>query len=82
MTSHKKMPGEVQKGLWFSIEIEHEEIVVFISMAALTDRFNASPEKGSQLAAYKRNQKIIDAVALRQFNAGFPRPIKLETADF
>ncbi len=74
--------NNVQQGLWFSIEIEKEEIVIFISMDALTDRFNASPKKCDQLAAYKKNKEIIDAVAHRKFHEGVVRPIKLSVADF
>ena len=77
-----EMQNEARQGLWFSIKIGEEEIVVFISVNALIDRFYASAKKSDQRAAYKKNKKIIDAVAYRKFHEGVPRPIKLTTADF
>jgi hypothetical protein len=71
-----------RKGLWFSIEIENEEFVAFISAEALSVHFNASDKKSSQQAAYKQNRDIIDAVAQRKFLSGAPRPIKLDASDF
>lgn len=74
--------NEARQGLWFSIKIGEEEIVVFISVNALIDRFQASAKKSDQRAAYKKNKKIIDAVAYRKFHEGVPRPIKLKADDF
>ncbi|RJF96833.1 DUF1488 family protein [Noviherbaspirillum cavernae] len=69
-------------GLWFSIEIEKDEFLAFISTEALAAHFRTPKKRSDAIAAYKENQNIIDAVARHKFLNGFPRPIKLGAADF
>lgn len=69
-------------GLWFSINVEKEEILAFITSDALHAHFKASRNKSSQLAAYMENRKVIETKALRQLVCGRPRPVKLGAADF
>jgi len=68
--------------LWFSIEIEQDEFVAFISNEALENHFKEPRENGDAVAAYRANQSIIDSVARQKFLRGFPRPIKLSSGDF
>ncbi len=71
-----------RNGLWFSIEIDEEEFVAFVTAQALDEHFNASKSKDSRRVAYRQNRKTIDSVARRKFFSGFPRPISLGVADF
>jgi hypothetical protein len=70
-------------GLWFSIAIEEDEYIAFISFDALHIHFNA-PRKSDNalLRTYLNNQETIDAAALRKFLNGAARPIKLSVGDF
>jgi hypothetical protein len=68
-------------GIWFSLIIEGEEFIAFLSEEALNDHFNAATAD-SQRLAYRRNREQINSVARRKFDTGFPRPIKLVAADF
>jgi hypothetical protein len=81
MVSHEA-ESELRNGLWFSIEIDEEEFVAFVTAEALDEHFNASKNKESRRTAYRQNQKTIDLVARRKFFSGFPRPINLDVADF
>lgn len=70
-------------GLWFSLLIEDEEFIAFISADALCSHFKApSCNERTLLAVYNENQQIIDTVARSKFLRGAPRPIKLTSADF
>jgi hypothetical protein len=69
------------KGLWFPIEIEEEEFLVFISAEALDVHF-AAARRRSPRTAYTKNRNVIQSVARRKFLNGGPRPIKLGVADF
>lgn len=70
------------KGLWFSISVDNNEYVAFISGDALGNHFGALPTASGHLAAYRRHQVRIDAMAESKFRAGAQRPIKLSTIDF
>lgn len=70
-------------GLWFSIAIENDEFIAFVSADALHIHFNASCKRGSSLLrAYQQHQHIIDAAARRKFLSGAARPVKLSVGDF
>jgi hypothetical protein len=71
-----------RKGIWFSIEIENEEFLAFVSDEALRTHFEASKTKQSQLSAFKENRKLIASVARRRFLEGVSRPVKLNAEDF
>ncbi|MGV3653191.1 MAG: DUF1488 family protein [Noviherbaspirillum sp.] len=75
------LPAKANKGLWFSLLIEGEEFVAFLSDEALNDRFNATTP-GRQRLAYRLHREYIDSIARRKFATGFPRPIRLVAADF
>jgi hypothetical protein len=72
----------VRKGVWFSIEIENEEFLAFVSDEALRIHFEASKTKQSQLSAFKENRKRIISVARRRFLERVSRPVKLGAEDF
>jgi hypothetical protein len=70
-------------GLWFSITIENEEFIAFVSADALLIHFDApSKMNNALLRAYQQHQHIIDAAAHRKFFSGAVRPIKLSVGDF
>jgi hypothetical protein len=69
-------------GLWFSIEIEKDEFLVFISTEALGVHCTDPQKKSDALAAYRANRHLIDAIARQKFLNGHPRPIKLSAGDF
>lgn len=71
-----------RKGVWFSIKIEDDEFLAFVSDEALRTHFEASRTKESQLAAFRENRQRIVSVARRRFLDGVSRPIKLRAADF
>ncbi|GAB3544127.1 hypothetical protein GCM10027343_18840 [Noviherbaspirillum agri] len=73
----------VTEGLWFSIHIEGEEFIAFVSAEALRIHFK-SPQRGERglLRAYHQNQDAIDAVAIQKFLRGADRPIRLTASDF
>jgi hypothetical protein len=73
---------DARKGVWFSIEIEEDEFLAFVSDDALRVHFEASRTKESQLAAFNENRKRIVSLARRRFLDGAVRPIKLRAADF
>lgn len=72
--------AKTKDGLWFSIEIERDEFLVFISSEALGCQ--SLQKENNPLAAYKANRQVIDAVARQKFLSGYPRPIKLGATDF
>ena len=69
-------------GLWFSIKIDSEEFVALLAADALQQLLGQSGGAVEPRNAYKRNRKVIDAVARKKFLDGYPRPIKVEAADF
>jgi len=69
-------------GLWFSIRIESEEFIALLSKDALEQHFLKEDAPAEARAAYRRNRKLIDAVARKKFLEGCPRPIKIDAADF
>ena len=72
-----------RKGLWFSIHIEDEEFVAFISSEALRTHFEASGETGRQIMrAYRENRATIESIARRRFLDGAARPVRLMASDF
>lgn len=73
---------EARKGVWFSMHIEDDEFLAFVSDEALRAQFGASRSKESQLAAFKENKNLIVSVARRRFFDGAARPVKLWPADF
>jgi hypothetical protein len=74
--------GAAREGVWFSLDVEREEYVAFISTEALNAHFRTVDEKSSQLSAYKDNRAIINAVARQKFLSGASRPVKLDVVDF
>jgi len=81
MASHDKYETE-QIGLWFTIEINQEEHVAFISMKALDEHFEAEQKCISPLTAYKRHRKCIHSVAKRKVIDGSTKQIVLRVSDF
>jgi hypothetical protein len=69
-------------GLWFTIKIESEEFVALLSADALEQLRAQADAPAEPRSAYRRNRKVIDAVARKKFLDGYPRPIKVEAADF
>jgi hypothetical protein len=69
-------------GFWFSIKIEAEEFIALLSKDALEQHFLKAGATVEARAAYRRNRKLIDAVARKKFLEGCPRPIKVDAADF
>jgi len=69
-------------GLWFSIKIESEEFIALLSNDALERHFLKKDTPAEARAAYRRNRKLIDAVARKKFLEGCPRPIKVDATDF
>lgn len=69
-------------GHWFSIKINTEEFIVLLSRDAIENRFMNPGNSVEPKLAYKKNRKLIDAVARRKFLQGFPRPITVVAADF
>jgi hypothetical protein len=72
----------LQKGLWFSILIDGDEFVAFISGEALAEHFDEAKGTDSPLTVYSRHHDQINAVAEKKFLGGCLRPIKLTTLDF
>jgi hypothetical protein len=72
----------VRKGIWFSIEIENEEFLAFVSEEALRIHFEASKTRQGQLSAFKQNRERIISVARRRFLERIARPVKLRAEDF
>ena len=75
--------ASVTEGLWFSIHIEGEEFIAFVSAEAL--RIHFKPINGGErglLRAYHQNQEVIDSVAMQRFLGGAARPIRLTASDF
>ena len=81
MTMHTQGPA-APSGLWFSIKIDAEEFVALLSADALEQLGRQTDVPAEPRSAYRRNRKIIDAVARRKFLDGCPRPVKVEAADF
>lgn len=73
--------GVAPAGLWFSIKIESEEFIALLAADAL-ERLRARGDAAAEpRSAYKRNRKVIDALARQKFLDGCPRPIKVEASD-
>ncbi len=81
MTMHTQGPA-APSGLWFSIKIDAEEFVALLSADALEQLGRQADAPAEPRSAYRRNRKIIDAVARKKFLDGCPRPVKVEAADF
>ncbi len=69
-------------GLWFSIKIESDEFIALLAADALERLCGQAETPAEPRSAYRRHRKVIDAVALKKFQDGYPRPIKVEAADF
>lgn len=70
-------------GLWFSIQIEQDEFLAFVSADVLCIHFNASKAaKRVLMQAYRKHQRTIDEAARRKFIRGAPRPVQLSVGDF
>jgi hypothetical protein len=69
-------------GHWFSIKINTEEFIIFLSLDAIEKRFANADKVFEPKLAYKKNRKLIDAVARRKFLQGCPRPITVVAEDF
>ena len=73
----------LMQGLWFSIRVENEEFVAFVTAGALRTRFNAHDKDRQALQqAYNQNKNQINSIAQRKFLNGTSRPIRLTSADF
>ena len=68
-------------GLWFSIKIDSEEFVALLAADALQRLLERTGATAEPRTAYKRNRKVIDALARQKFLDGCPRPIKVEASD-
>jgi hypothetical protein len=79
MTSAQRMGAAA--GLWFSIKIDSEEFVALLAADALERLLEHSAVPVEPRNAYKRNRKVIDALARQKFLDGCPRPIKVEASD-
>lgn len=80
MTSSVQRTAE-NAGLWFSIKIDSEEFVALLAADALERLREVSGTPAESRSAYKRNRKVIDALARQKFLDGCPRPIKVEASD-
>jgi hypothetical protein len=69
------------RGLWFSIEIEQDEFLVYITDRALNVHFDAE-KIGNRRFAYIHHRNTLQRVAREKFLNGAPRPIKLDVGDF
>jgi hypothetical protein len=79
MTSEQRVSGPA--GLWFSIKIDSEEFVALLAADALERLLHKSGAPVEPRSAYKRNRKVIDALARQKFLDGCPRPIRVVAAD-
>lgn len=68
-------------GLWFSIKIDSEEFIALLAADALERLLQHAGAPVGPRNAYKRNRKVIDALARQKFLDGCPRPIKVEASD-
>jgi hypothetical protein len=68
-------------GLWFSIRIDSEEFIALLSADALERLLDNPGAPVEPRSAYRRNRKVIDALARQKFLDGCPRPIKVEASD-
>jgi hypothetical protein len=74
---------ETKSGVWFSIHIEEEEFVAFITADALQARFQKDAQPADKLAStYQKNRQVIDALAKRKFLGGALRPVQVTASDF
>jgi hypothetical protein len=78
-TSAQRM--DALTGLWFSIKIDSEEFVALLAADALEHLLEHSTVPIEPRKAYRRNRKLIDALARQKFLDGCPRPIKVEASD-
>ncbi len=65
-----------------SAAVDVWEFVALLAADALQQLLRQSDGAVEPRNAYKRNRKVIDAVARKKFLDGCPRPIKVEAADF
>jgi hypothetical protein len=73
---------ETKDGIWFSIHIEEDEFVAFITAEALRTGFKTRTRVSSKLGStYQKNQQVINALAKRKFLSGAARPIQVTAAD-
>jgi len=80
MTTNAQGMGALA-GLWFSIKIDSEEFVALLAADALEHLLERSTVPVEPRNAYRRNRKVIDALARQKFLDGCPRPIKVEASD-
>jgi len=77
----RDQPTAAPAGLWFSIKIDSEEFVALLAVDALERLLERAGAAAEPRSAYKRNRKVIDALARQKFLDGCPRPIKVEASD-
>lgn len=82
MSANGQAATSTSAGLWFSIKIDSDEFIALLSADALEKHFLPTDEKKEARSAYRRNRKLIDAVARRKFLEGCPRPITVDASDF
>lgn len=68
-------------GLWFSIKIDSEEFIALLAADALERLLDHPGAPAEPRSAYRRNRKVIDALARQKFLDGCPRPVKVEASD-
>lgn len=68
-------------GLWFSIKIDREEFIALLAADALERLLEHSGAQVEPRSAYKRNRKVIDALARQKFLDGCPRPVTVVASD-
>lgn len=81
MALHDKYDSEME-GHWFSVNIEGEEQVAFISSKALREHFDPEKKSINPCTVYKRHRKCIETVAQRKFRHSVSEPILLRASDF
>lgn len=68
-------------GLWFSIKIDSEEFIALLAADALERLLENAGAPVEPRSAYKRNRKVIDALARQKFLDGCPRPVTVVASD-
>lgn len=69
-------------GLWFSIYINNDQHIVFVSSQTLRDCFAATEAQIEDLELYRKNKERIQQIAIQRFLEGQSRPVRLRPTDF
>lgn len=71
-----------RKGVWFSVRIEKNDVVAFISTRVLINHFEATHGPENQIERCAANKGRIDEVVIQKYIDGFPIPITVSSDDF